>query len=89
MALKAKDYCEKMMHERKFQIGNYEYLNQLIFFYLGGEITNFRFMQPFACQEARFMSDILTILVLIMTSNILELLNNDEKKKSNSSNNYI
>ena len=89
LAIKAKDYCEKMMLERKFQRGDYEYLNKLIYFYLGGEIPNFKFRQPSACHEARFMSDSLYILVLFMTSNILELLDESQIEKFKQLSNYI
>ena len=61
------------MLERKFQRGDYEYLNKLIYFYLGGEIPNFKFRQPSACHEARFMSDSLQSLVLLDEGQIEKL----------------
>ena len=74
LASKAKNFCKGLLEKGNFQRGDYEYLIQLVFLFLGGELANFKFRQPMACHEARFMSDAIYILVLHMTSPFLNIL---------------
>jgi uroporphyrinogen-III decarboxylase len=51
----------------------------LFVFYLGGDVPGFRFHQPGASHEARFMADASYILTLRMTQRIRNVLNEEEK----------
>jgi hypothetical protein len=83
MAKEALEYGSRALSLETFARGDYRKLCELFVFYLGGDVRGFRFHQPGACHEARFMPDALYIafyiLTLRMTQRITNVLNEEEK----------
>ena len=59
-------FCKTALLQGTFQRGDYKYLTELTAIYLGVEVEKFKFLQPGANHEARFMADCLYLLVLQM-----------------------
>lgn len=57
--------------------------------YLGGEVTNFQFLQPGAHHQARFMADCLYLLTMQMTRNMNPNLCNSSLKMLSQATDYI
>ena len=57
-------FCKTALLQGIFQRGDYKYLTKLTAIYLGVEVEKFKFLQPGANHEARFMADCLYLLVL-------------------------
>lgn len=89
MALKALEFGQHALACDVFPRGDYKQLCRLLVFYLGGQVTGLRFLQPGACHEARFMADSLYILTLQLTQNITNFLSDDEIKMLETSSVFI
>ena len=57
-----------------FGRGDYRKLCELFVYFLGGDVPGFKFHQPGACHEARFMADGLYLLTLHLTKNITNIM---------------
>ena len=77
--LKALVYCKKALETKKFERGDYRKLCELTVVFLGGEVENFKFSQPGAHHEARFMADAIYLLTLQMTRKVITLMDDKEK----------
>lgn len=79
-AKEALEFGKRALALNSFARGDYRKLCELYVVYLGGDVPGFKFHQPGACHEARFMADAQYILTLWMTENITRVSNEDEKK---------
>ena len=73
LAIEDKEFCITALNRNTFPRGDYRYLCELVAFFLGAD-RDFRFRQPGAFHEARFLADCNYLLILYMTQNYHELL---------------
>lgn len=76
LAVEAKEFFSTALIRDTFHRRDYTYLCQLVAFFLGAEV-DFRFRQPGAFHEARFLADCNYILVLYMTQNYHQILDEE------------
>ena len=80
MAEDSLQYCTRVLATKVFMQCDYKKIAEKNVVYLGGKVDNFTPAQPMACHEARFAADSLYLLMLQMTSKILDVLSVDEQK---------
>ena len=77
-AKEALDFGKHALALRALCKGDYRKLCELFVYLLGGDVPGFKFHQPGACHEARFMADGLNLLTLHLTKNITNIMNYEE-----------
>lgn len=83
LAIEALEFGKRALVLNTFQRGDYKNLCELMVLYLGGDVDGFKFHQPGACHEARFMADGIYLLTIAMTDKIINMMNCEEREMVN------
>ena len=78
VAEEAKTFLTNATTDIVFSRNDYGIVCKLASFFLGVEVQDFKFHQPGACHEARFLADAIYILTLYMTKDISNILTEKE-----------
>ena len=89
LAVKALEFCQLVLTNMSLERGDHRNLCQLIVVFLGGSVEGFKFTQPGAHHEARFMADANYLLTLKMTENVIDIMDEKNSKMVDISSKFV